>query len=114
MSTNFSQRYSSSSTCYHPFNHSLFIQEEEYDSDPDERYDTIQNEFDSMEDRYENTRSLYQRDYNTKMLLPIKTKQGLELRFAEVVDTGADRDAEETETVTDEPKIENGWFKERL
>lgn len=39
---------------------------------------------------YKWSKSSYQKDYNTKMLLPIKTKRGIERRYTDVIDDADD------------------------
>ncbi|XP_065207103.1 nucleolar complex protein 3 [Planococcus citri] len=52
---------------------------------------------DMLDKDYEWTKPSYMREYNTKMLLPIKTKQGLERRFTDVTDEPEDEEEEPIE-----------------
>lgn len=47
---------------------------------------TAEDVADMLDKDYEWTRPSYMREYNTKMLLPIKTKDGFERRFTEMTD----------------------------
>lgn len=52
----------------------------------------VENEdkFESLEDKYEADRSIYEKEYNTKMLLPVKTRDGIERRYEEIMDKRPD------------------------
>lgn len=41
---------------------------------------------DDMERNYESSHSIHDKEYNTRMLLPIKTKDGVQVRYTDVVD----------------------------
>lgn len=43
-------------------------------------------EEDDMEKNYESSHSIHDKEYNTRMLLPIKTKDGVQCRYTDCVD----------------------------